>query len=57
MYVFQRRRPGGSAGKGIPADLLLPGEVAETFTGDGCGIPTPALCAAVLRDSACALAG
>jgi hypothetical protein len=37
-----RRRPGGSAGAGMDAQLWLPGAFAETFTGAGLGKPMPA---------------
>ena len=40
---FQRKRPGGSAGAGMGADLLFPGAFAETFAGAGFGRPMPVL--------------
>jgi hypothetical protein len=42
MEENQRRRPGGSAEMGIAADLPEAGELAETLTGAGWGMPAPA---------------
>jgi len=39
----QRKRPGGSAGAGMRADLLFPGAFAETLAGAGFGRPMPVL--------------
>jgi hypothetical protein len=41
MRVPYRRRPGGSAGAGMEAELPLPGAFAETLTGAGFGRPMP----------------
>lgn len=42
-YPYERKRPGGSAGAGMGADLLFPGALAETLAGAGFGRPMPVL--------------
>ena len=40
--IIYRKRPGGSAGAGMEADLPFPGALGETLTGAGLGRPMPA---------------
>lgn len=39
--IIYRKRPGGSAGAGMEADLPFPGALGETLTGAGLGRPMP----------------
>jgi hypothetical protein len=41
QFVY-RKRPGGSAGAGMLAQLRLPGAFGESFAGAGFANPTPA---------------